>query len=880
MTVQPARRPLEFQDLKRFEETIKPPFRRALEVGRVDLLPPPEPDRDSDDPLARAAGRGKAVFDERAGRLVVPLLEQGRCLGLVVAWGVKAEQLHPVVSGFLSALMETALDLARLRLAAETDPVTGLANEQSLDEALTGALSRLGPSPLRGRPALKDEQAEEGLVLLALEPQGMDDLRARYGRRLGDQVLAELARLLREAAPEALCLARLGDAFLVLARGGAAAARDLASRLGAVAESLALDTPDGRDWRLRLTLGAATVGAAAWREQEGSGLALEAAAVLKSRALRALACAGRLGPGQVLFFGEIVEKAGTIKEIMPLNRVRLDLGRVHGLGEGERFQVVVSGDEGQQVPKAELSVVTVGEQDSVAELTALLDPTWSLRPGDRLRRLGREGAETNGKEREKSLEVAGRKVRVILDQVTGLPSHRSFMSLFSALCAGAEGFAAALMRVEGLEGMREVCGSVGAEALVKALAACAVRRLPKGALLGRFAPDTLGVLLPGGDAEKLRQAAAEVLEEVGRDLDRPLRAGIAAHPCPGFTPAHVLDNAAKALVHAGFLDPGAAVIFDAVSLNVSGDALFAQGRILEAVVEYEKALGLNPQEVNVLNSLGVCYGHLGQMDKALEYFRRAQKAAPEDYMAYYNLGYALMGRGKLAEAKQQLERALELNPDHADTLFQLGRLAQGEGQLNQALEYFRRAASQEKYPRAVQRHLGEALSAAGRFAEAEQAFKEAVKLKPNDAAALSGLAGLYLDRGANREIALSLARRAGELEPAVARHQRVAARALFELGRLAEAQKLLEQAISRHPDDPFLAVQLAEVLAAEGNTAAARDQYTRALSLEPHLEAARQGLARLEQEAEPDPPADQHGNKPEDKGKRRGKEERNRPGEQ
>ena len=70
----------------------------------------------------------------------------------------------------------------------------------------------------------------------------------------------------------------------------------------------------------------------------------------------------------------------------------------------------------------------------------------------------------------------------------------------------------------------------------------------------------------------------------------------------------------------------------------------------------------------------------------------------------------------------------------------------------------------------MHRHLGEALAGAGRYAEAEEAFKEAVKKSPNDSAALSGLAGMYLDRGANLDIALSLARRARELEPGAARH--------------------------------------------------------------------------------------------------------------
>lgn len=840
---------LGYDELKRFEETLKPPFRRALGAGRVDLLPAPEPDRESGDPLARAVAKGRAVFDERGGRLVVPLIQERRCLGLLVIWGVTAEQLHPAVSGFLSSLMEASLDLVRLRLAAESDPVTGLYNEQALDADIATSLSRLRPSNVRKRPALENDRIDGGLSLLAFQPLGMDMLRERYGRRFGDLVLGEVAHLAAEAVPEALCLARVDRAFLVLLDGGTELVRQTGAKLKARVNALELTAPDGRLWQGELRLGAATVDPANWRVGgagpmgvEG-GLAAEAAAVFKARALRALDCAGRVEGGGLLFFGELVERAGRLKEIMPMDRVLIDLGRAHGLADGERFQVMAGSGE----PKAEVLVVKVGEEESVAQISALLDPTWSLRPGDRLRCLGQEGGGQREAGGELVVPMGDSQVRVLLDEATGLACHRSFVALFSALCSGDAPFSAGLVRVEGLEGMREVCGAVGAESLMKNLADSLRETLPDFAHLGRFAPDTLGYLLPGQEAETARDLALKVMETVGPEIKRPLRAGVAAHPCQGFAAAAVLDNAAKALIHAGFLEPGSAVIFDAVSLNLSGDALFAQGRITEAVVDYELALGLDPNELNVLNSLGVCYGHLGQMDKALEYFNRAMQAKPDDFMAYYNLGYALMAQGKLSEAKERLEHSLELNPDHADTLFQLGRLAQGEGRVDDALECFSKASGQEQFPKAVHRRLGEALTAAGRFGEAEESFKQAVKLKPNDAAALSSLAGLYLDRGANLEIALSLGRKARQLEPAAARHIRVVGRALCGLERLEEAEKLLRVAVEEHDQDPFLAVQLAQVLAARGQTSGARDEYTRALKLEPNLEAARQGLSGLGQ---------------------------------
>jgi tetratricopeptide (TPR) repeat protein len=644
-----------------------------------------------------------------------------------------------------------------------------------------------------------------------------------------------------------VCAARVNQAFLVLLEGGAAQVRELAGTIRRQMKSLDLNLAEAQAWPGGLRVGAATVDAQSW---EGGAVAVEAAAAFKARAQRALACAGRVGQDEVLFFSEIVDKAGRLAEILPLNRVRVNLGRLHGLGEGERFQVMGGEQDegGRGAPKAEVVVVSVGEEESVAEVVSLDDPTWNLRPGDPLRRLGHEAVAQAEAGLELVVSLGGREIKVVLDEVTGLVCHRSFMSLFSALCAGKEPapFAAVLVRLEGLEGIREVCGRVGADSLMAALAAVGREVFPEPELLGRFAPDTLAALLPGAEAAAARDLAAEVLARLSRKLERGLRAGVAFHPCPGFGPSDALDNAAKALVHAGFLEPGAVVIFDAVSLNISGDTLFNQGRLSEAVAEYERALLLSPVEPNVLNSLGVCYGHLGQTDKAMAHFERALAATSQDFMAHYNLGYALMGQGRLAEARQRLEESLALAPDHADTLFQLGRLAQGEGRLDQALDLLSRASLRPDCRRAVFRHLGEVRAASGRFAEAEEAFKQAAKANPHDAAALASLAGLYLERGANLDIALSLARRAGELEPQAPRHLRLAAQALTALGRLEEAVETLRQALAAHPQDPFLAVQMGKLEAARGQSAAARDEFRRALALEPNLQAAKEGLAALD----------------------------------
>ncbi|MCF8034437.1 MAG: tetratricopeptide repeat protein [Desulfarculaceae bacterium] len=787
---------LSFGDLSRCEEILKPPFRKALGSARVDLLPPPGLQDPNYKVLSEALGKGRAVFDSGNRRLLIPLLDGARPLGLLAVNGVSAEQLPSQVHSFLAALVETALDLVRSRLAAETDGLTGLGNEAALDAALTTEVARLSAAPAQGRLTL-DDQDSGGLTLLAFAPRGLASWQERHGRRFSDQVLKALAALAQGTAPEPTPLARVGEVFYLLLPGGEEQARAVAGELSSQAAELRPEGNGGPAWPVSLSLGAARM------DHRGNRPSTETGALLKLRAQRARQAGERAGLDELLFFHEIAARAGRVQEVMPLDRVLINLGRAHGLTEGERFAVCDPGQEPEQA-KAQVAVSKLGSEESLAEVVELSAPASLLRPGDVLHRLAPQEAPSEEPGRRQTLELGGGEVAVTLEQASGALERRSLMAAYSALCNTGQPLAVAVLGVEGLEGMAEVVGRVGAEALMAALASAARQSFGPEAVVGRYSPEALAILAPDMDPAQALEAAGQALEAMRSQGGRPVRAGVTAHPREGFEAGEVMDHAAKALVHAGYLEPYSAVACDAVSLNVSGDALYNAGHWSEAVAEYEKALILQADEPNVLNSLGVCHGRLGNMERAAEYFGRAVEVSPEDFMAHYNLGLALLNLERVEEAGPCLARSLELEPKHADTLFQLGALAQQQGHTNQALDYYRRAASRPDCRPAVHCRLGQMLAAAGESAPAEAAFKEAVKHNPRDTAALGGLAVLYLDREANSEIALSLARRAQQQEPDQPRHVGVVARAMLALGQAQEASELLEDAVDRWPDNERL----------------------------------------------------------------------------
>jgi len=97
-----------------------------------------------------------------------------------------------------------------------------------------------------------------------------------------------------------------------------------------------------------------------------------------------------------------------------------------------------------------------------------------------------------------------------------------------------------------------------------------------------------------------------------------------------------------------------------------GHALALQGRLDEAIVEYQKALKIKPDGAAIHTHLGISLVQQGRLDEAIVHYQQALEIRPDDATAHGNVGAALAKQGRLAEAIAHLQRALELRPDYAE----------------------------------------------------------------------------------------------------------------------------------------------------------------------------------------------------------------------
>jgi tetratricopeptide (TPR) repeat protein len=95
----------------------------------------------------------------------------------------------------------------------------------------------------------------------------------------------------------------------------------------------------------------------------------------------------------------------------------------------------------------------------------------------------------------------------------------------------------------------------------------------------------------------------------------------------------------------------------------AADIYIGKEKIQEAEEVLYEILQIDPDAVNVFNSLGVLFRKKGDLKTALSQYRKALRIHPEEPHIYYNIGRLYFEMNRLNEAKSYFRRALELDPD-------------------------------------------------------------------------------------------------------------------------------------------------------------------------------------------------------------------------
>ena len=101
-----------------------------------------------------------------------------------------------------------------------------------------------------------------------------------------------------------------------------------------------------------------------------------------------------------------------------------------------------------------------------------------------------------------------------------------------------------------------------------------------------------------------------------------------------------------------------------------GIALRKQGQLDQAIENYRKAIQVDPEYAYAYNNLGLALDDQGQLDQAIENFQKAIQIDPEDASAYYRLGIALSDQGTTRPSHRKLPKSHSFRPGKCSCLQQ------------------------------------------------------------------------------------------------------------------------------------------------------------------------------------------------------------------
>ncbi len=201
-------------------------------------------------------------------------------------------------------------------------------------------------------------------------------------------------------------------------------------------------------------------------------------------------------------------------------------------------------------------------------------------------------------------------------------------------------------------------------------------------------PSTAPMTIPEGDLSGLESGAREQLREQRAGVDRLLADEASPEP----------------LLAEAYADLG---------------LLYLVYELLEpAGVCFENALRLEPSDVRWPYLLGYLRGRQGNLEEAVDGYRRALELGPDFLPAWLRLGRGQRTGGLPEEARAAFERALEIDPGVAAAHEGLGHLASDGGDYEVAIGHFEQAIAIDPAASGVHYALAQAHRNLGHLDEA------------------------------------------------------------------------------------------------------------------------------------------------------------------
>jgi protein O-mannosyl-transferase len=186
---------------------------------------------------------------------------------------------------------------------------------------------------------------------------------------------------------------------------------------------------------------------------------------------------------------------------------------------------------------------------------------------------------------------------------------------------------------------------------------------------------------------------------------------------------------------------------NAQAYNNLGVALSGEGKMEEAIDNYNKAIRIAPKEFSLYVNRGVAHAALGRYQMAIEDYTKSIHLETNNADTYANRGIAYTSLGQFQLAIEDYSKAVRLKPDLVMAYIGRGVDYTHIGQYRLAIDDFQKAIRLKPDLPLAYTNKGGAYIALGQYHQAIEGYNEALHLKPDLTDAYIGRSVAYLSIG-------------------------------------------------------------------------------------------------------------------------------------
>jgi tetratricopeptide (TPR) repeat protein len=269
-----------------------------------------------------------------------------------------------------------------------------------------------------------------------------------------------------------------------------------------------------------------------------------------------------------------------------------------------------------------------------------------------------------------------------------------------------------------------------------------------------------------------------------------------------------------------------------------------EGRIQEAINEYEIALSYEKNSTSIIESLLRLYRQINNYEKVLELARKGVQLEPQNPNFREYLGDAYARKGKIGKAIEEYEILMGLEPEVTDYLYTLAHLHQVRKEYDKTVEYLSKFVEKNDYSPYAHLSLGRVYE---RMGENEKAYQEYLRTLEIDSTFHQGYwaLGSFFEARGEWEKSLENYQRVLSMDPNNVQVKRQLIDLHIQMNQDSTAIEISEELLQLLPRDRYALQTLGLLYLQQGDLQKAENQFFILTGLDPEDRDSHYYLGRI-----------------------------------